>query len=256
MTPWCRRGIRDWARLALLTGAIAGTGSTPARAQIEAPGLGLADVEATPIGALPPMALPMPASRNHNYWVFRVQAGHRRGRAGPDLLAIAGGIDLQWRGGSIFGVTGGYQTGDCESCEGHLLFGARGRFNVLTGGPTIGALIGDYSATSTLGAELGFGWAPDAKAGLDVCTVDVGVPLSLAMLQRVRLVSYISPGAVLEVDCSTDPGPKRTDFMLSAGIGVQQLGLPGLDVYLGAQKAFRSGTGYQFGISVMYVRLP
>ncbi|NIP79209.1 MAG: hypothetical protein GWM90_08375, partial [Gemmatimonadetes bacterium] len=86
-------------------------------------------VEATPVGALPPLALPMPASRNHNYLVFRAQTGARRGSGGGTLRAFAGGVDLQWRGGSVFGLTGGYQTRDCEGdvpCDGHPFFGARG----------------------------------------------------------------------------------------------------------------------------------
>lgn len=217
-------------------------------------------LEATPIGALPQIAMPMPASRNHNYWGIRLQAGERRGRTGPDLRALAGGIDLQYRGGSIFGITGGYQSRDCElageDCGGHTFFGARGRFNVISGGPTIGAVLGDYSATSTLGTEIGFGYAPDVMPELDACTFDIGVPLSLAMLQTVRLVSYVTPSIVWDVRCSDDGPPTRASFLAAIGVGVQQIGARGLDVYLGLQKIFRSGTGYQFGLSVTYVRLP
>ena len=216
-------------------------------------------LEATPIGALPPIALPMPASRNHNYWGVRLQAGHRRGRSGPDLLAVAGGIDLQWRGGSTYGLTGGYQSRDCEvvgsNCGGHAFFGARARLNVITGGPTIGALVGDYSATSTLGAEIGIGFAPNVTESVDACTLDVGMPMSLAMLQRLRLVAYLTPGFVWDVDC-THTKVTRASFLTGLGIGAQQLGLRGLDLYVGFQKIFRTDTGYQFGASITYVRLP
>lgn len=214
--------------------------------------------EATPVGALPPLALPMPASRNHNYWGIRLQAARRAGRDGDPLSSIAGGIDLQWRGGSVFGITGGYQQTDCESgeCDAHSLFGARARFNVITGGPTIGAIFGDYSATSTLGAEMGIGYAPDVTPGINACTFDLGVPLSLAMLQRVRLVAYTMPGVVWDFDCGSGPQPMLTSWHMSLGLGVQQLGLPGLDVYAGLQKIFRDDTGYLFGISVTYVRIP
>ncbi|HKC82294.1 MAG TPA: hypothetical protein VKB91_13960, partial [Gemmatimonadaceae bacterium] len=72
--------------------------------------LPIATEEATPIGALPPMPLPMPASRDQSYWGFRLQYGLRNERAGPeDLFAIAGGVDYQLRGGSIFGLTAGHQ---------------------------------------------------------------------------------------------------------------------------------------------------
>lgn len=216
-------------------------------------------LEATPIGALPPVALPMPASRNHNYWGIRLQAGHRSGRRGADLSALAGGIDLQWRGGSIFGITAGYQKADCDppiECRGHTMYGARGRFNVVTGGPTIGAVLGDYSATSTLGAEIGFGYSPDIGGEANACTFDLGMPLSLAMLQRVRLVAYATPSIVWDLDCGNNPAPRLETWLMSLGMGVQQLGLRGLDVYVGLQKAFRDDTGYQLGISITYVRLP
>ena len=247
-------------RLALVLAAgllaLAVSGS-PLSAQEETDELALVTIEATPLGALPPLGLPMPASRNHNYLVLRVQAGHRTGRHGADLLAVAGGVDLQWRGGSIFGLTGGYQVPDCEtqSCDGHAFYGARARFNVVTGGPTIAGVVRDYSATSTLGAEIGFGYAPDARPGFDACTLDVGMPLSVAMLQTVRVVAFVTPTASVNVDCGSGYA-QRSDLLVNAGVGIQQLWLRGLDVHLGVQRIFREGTGYQLGISVMYVHLP
>lgn len=216
-------------------------------------------VEATPVGALPPLGLPMPASRNHNYLTFRAQSGYRYERQGPDLLAVAGGVDLQWRGGSIFGVTAGYQMPECEEASPcgnrHTFFGARARFNVFTGGPTIGGMFGDYSANTTLGAEVGFGYAPDAAPGFDACAVDVGVPLAVAMLQTVRLVGFVTPTAAISVDCGSG-FEKHSDVILNAGIGIQQIFLRGLDVHVGLQRMFREDTGYQFGASVTYVHLP
>lgn len=239
-----------------LVGALLTIG--PAHAQVVDPNQRILAFEATPLGALPPIALPMPASRNHNYWGLRLQAGQRRSRAGPDLFAVAGGIDLQWRGGSIFGITGGYQARRCEpdlDCGGHALFGARARFNFLTAGPTIAAVIGDYSATTTLGAEVGLGYAYEVTPGLPACTADLGAPLSFAMLQRVRLVAYVTPGAVLDLGC-WQRATTGLNFFTGAGMGIQQLGHRGLDVYLGLQKIFRSGAGAHFGISITYVRLP
>jgi len=218
--------------------------------------------EATPIGALPPMALPMPASRDQNYWGLRLQAGQRQERSGPEnLLAFAGGIDYQLRGGSIFGLTGGYQRRqNCEStgsdCGGHALFGLRGRFNVVTGGPTIASIVGDESATSTLGTEIGFGYAPRVSPGVNACTLDVGLPYSIAMLQSVRVVPFITPGAVWDINCSSAQASSGRSFLLGFGIGLQQLGMRGLDVNIGAQRIFRRSTGLQLGISVSWVRLP
>jgi hypothetical protein len=215
--------------------------------------------EATPIGALPPIALPMPASRDDNYWGVRFQVGQRRERGLEDLLAVAGGIDYQVRGGSIFGVTGGYQwrqncqtPGDC----GHTMYGARARFNLITGGPTIAGLLGDDGATSTLGTELGFGYAPDVNLGENACTVDVGVPLSIAMLERLHLVAFVTPGVVWELDCSAGSTQPQRSYLLGFGLGLQQLGFRGLDVDVGVQRIFRGSTGVQFGVTVSWIRLP
>lgn len=229
------------------------------RAQTAQP-LPVATEEATPIGALPPMPLPMPASRDQNYWGFRLQYGQRNERAGPeDLFAVAAGVDYQLRGGSIFGLTGGYQgrrncqtTSDCS----HALFGARGRFNVFTGGPTVAAIIGDESATSTIGTELGFGYAPKVAPGINACAIDVGVPFSVAMMQSVRIVTFITPGLVWDVDCSSQQTASNRSAFLGFGFGLQQLFVRGLDVNFGAQRIFRGATGLQFGISVSWVRLP
>lgn len=216
--------------------------------------------EATPIGALPPVALPMPASRDYNYWGARLQVGQRRERGPEDLLAVAGGIDYQVRGGSIFGVTAGYQwRQNCQSTTedcGHTLFGARARFNLITGGPTIAGLLGDDGATSTLGTEIGFGFAPRVMEKQNACTLDIGVPLSIAMLERLHLVAFMTPGVVWDLDCSAgDTRPQRS-YLLGFGLGLQQLGLRGLDVHLGLQRMFRGATGVQFGITVSWIRLP
>ena len=92
-----------------------------------------------PNTALPPVSLPMPASRNHNYFIGRFQAGYRKGPSGDAMPAFAGGIDFQYRGGSTIGVTGGWQQRDCgllgTNCGGHALFGVRSQINLMTGSP-------------------------------------------------------------------------------------------------------------------------
>lgn len=216
--------------------------------------------EATPVGALPPVALPMPASRDYNYWGARFQVGQRRERGPEDLLAVAAGIDYQVRGGSIFGVTAGYQwRQNCQSTAGdcgHTLYGARARFNLITGGPTIAGLLGDDGATSTLGTEIGFGFAPDITENRNACTLDFGVPLSIAMLERLHLVAFLTPGAVWDLDCSAGTQTPQRSYFLGGGLGLQQLGFRGLDVHLGLQRMFRGATGVQFGLTVSWIRLP
>ncbi len=244
--------------LLLFAGALSGPGFLRAQTLQSLP---VMSVEATPIGALPPIALPMPASRDNSYWGLRLQSGQRRERGQEDLLAIAAGIDYQVSGGSIFGVTGGYQwRQNCQpttsDCGGHGLFGARARFNLITGGPTIAGMLGDKAATSTLGTEFGFGYAPNVTPGANACTFDVGVPLSIALLERIRLVTFVTPGIVWDVDCSSDNAPRLQSYLLGFGLGLQQLGFRGLDVHVGAQRIFRGTTGMQFGVSITWVRLP
>lgn len=219
--------------------------------------------EATPIGALPPIALPMPASRDQNYWGARLQYGLRQERGGPeDLVAIAAGIDYQIRGGSILGLTGGYQSRQhCQTtatidCGGHSLWGARARFNLVTGGPTLAGLFRDETASSTLGTEFGFGYAPGVAPGVNACAMDFGVPFSIAMLQRIRLVTFVTPGVVWDVGCSSNTTQSNRSYLLGFGFGIQQLGFRGLDVHFGAQRVFRGATGLQYGISISWVRLP
>jgi hypothetical protein len=237
--------------------------ATPCLVQAQAPAsLPLLTVEATPIGALPPVALPMPASRDHNYWGVRLQIGQRRERGPEDLLAVAAGIDYQVAGGSIFGVTGGYQfRQNCHpsatrDCGGHSLYGARARFNLMTGGSTIAGLINDVAATSTLGYELGLGYAPNVTAGANACTFDLGVPFSISMLERIRLITFVAPGIVWDIDCSSQNTPSLRSYLLGFGFGLQQLGFRGIDVHVGAQRVFRGTTGIQYGVSITWLRLP
>jgi hypothetical protein len=217
-------------------------------------------LEATPIGALPPIALPMPASRNHSYWGFRLQGGDREGPTESHLTAFAAGIDFQYLGGSVIGITGGYQKRDCSllgsNCGGHALFGVRSRINVITGGQSIGSLLRDYSSTTTLGGEVGFGYAPGVLPGVNACTVDVGMPVTVSLGQRFRIASFLTPGIMWDMNCSGTESPTRPNYLTGFGVGLQQLKSRGLDVYVGVQKIFRRDAGYQLGISVTYLRLP
>jgi hypothetical protein len=233
--------------------AATGTAQTPSE-------IHLRRLLSVPFGALPPVGMLMPASRNHSYWVGRLQAGTQWDVPG-NLAAYAAGVDFQWRGGSTFGLTAGYQDGNCEGaiagCAGHALFGARARVNLLTGGPTVAALIGDNGATTTLGGELGYGFAPNSVVGRKACAVDVGMPISVALFQRIRVLSFFTPGIAWDVRCVSDgsPGLGASTFA-AAGVGIQQLWHPGLDVSVGVQKIFRSEPGIQIGLTVTFVNLP
>lgn len=214
-------------------------------------------IQATPKGAFPPVPLLMPASRNHNYWGLRLHAGQRRGGNGAAPRSLAGGVDWQLRGGSVFSFTAGYLEGVCTpplpDCGGHSSFEIRGRFGLLTGGPSLGSLVGDYSATGVIGLELGAGFAPDVAPGFHACTVDLGAPISLSMLQHTRLVAFITPALAWNIDCSTAAPPHDVSFTTGLGVALQQIGFRGLDLSFGILKIFENETGYQLGLSVNYV---
>lgn len=251
-----RAKVRECLCAALLVGL-----TTPVLAQTEAGELHLRRLLATPIGGLPPVAMPMPASRDRNYWGFRLQAGRHRRNDQPDEQVVAAGLDLQWQGGSVVGITAGYDAEKCRpagsDCANHFLFGARARAGLMSGGPTLASIIGDHTATTTLGAEFGIGYAPDVKDIGDACTIDFGMPISISMLQRMRVVSFVSPGVAWSVGClRKSEAPSAASFVLGYGLGIQQLWSRSLDVNVGLQRIFREGTGLQFGISFIYVKLP
>lgn len=233
-----------------------------ARAQASDTELKLLRLLATPIGALPPIALPMPASRNNNYWISRIQSGFRKGPSGTSLPAVAGGLDFQFRGGSIYGLTAGYQKRDCgipgTECGGHALFGARAQINVMTGGAALSGLLHDNSTTSTFGTEFGVGFAPSVQPGLNACTIDFGIPFSVAKRrQRPRVVGFLKPGIIWDFSCGGSKNPSsEKSYFTDFGFGLQQVGNRSLDIYIGMQKMYRARTGFQLGATFTYVRLP
>ena len=215
---------------------------------------------ATPIGALPAISLPMPGSRNNSNLIARLQSGYRKGPSGTSLPATAVGLDLQYMGGSVLGVTAGAQKRDCrivESCGYHPLFGARTQLNIITGGSTLAGLLRDNSTTSTLGAEFGVGYAPHVTPSMSACSADFGLPFSVAKRrQRPRFVGYITPGIVWDTDCGKGNLRKDHSYFTGFGFGLQQVTNRSLDVYFGFQKVFRRHAGSEIGITVSYVKLP
>jgi len=214
-----------------------------------------------PITALGPLSLPMPASRNHNYFIGRLQSGFREGPSGTEMPAFAAGVDFQYRGGSIIGVTGGYQRRDCgtlgSGCGGHAMFGVRSQINLVTGGSIFAGLLHDNSATSTLGTELEFDYSPNIADGIHGCAIGMGLPFSVAKRrQRPRLVGYVSPGIIWDFNCGSSGPPSRDTWKTDFGLALQQVGNRSFDIYFGMQKLFRGKTGFQTGLSFTYVRLP
>lgn len=253
---WGTGGARGAAVLLALAATL-GTGS-PAKAQLTEHAIRVLRLQSTPVGALPPMALPMPANRDNDYWGARVALGLRGGD--PERQAIGGGLDFQWRGGSAFGFTAGYRRAKCEpaepDCGGHTMFGVRARLNFITSGPTIASMLGDYTATSTLGTEIGLGYAPRVVPDVNACTLDLGAPVSIAMFSPVRVSAFLKPGVVMDVRCSGVGPSTGFNFITGLGVAAQQLGVRGLDLHVGFQRIFRRGVGYTFGATLVYTRLP
>jgi hypothetical protein len=251
--------MRTWI-LALISAPLAGSAALAQTTQITHEQQELLLLEATPVGALPPIALPMPASRNHNYWGIRLQVGNREAASESHLPAFAAGLDFQYRGGSIIGITGGYQRRDCgllgANCGGHALFGIRSRINVITGGSALAGLFHDYTSTTTVGGEWGLGYAPNVVSSKNACTLDFGVPVTVSLGQRIRIATFVTPGVMWDLNCSGPESPSRAAWFTGFGLGLQQLGNRGFDVYIGLQKIFRQHAGYQLGVSATFVRLP
>lgn len=214
----------------------------------------------TPIGALPAISLPMPGSRNNSNLIGRLQTGYRKGPSGLSLPGSAVGLDLQYMGGSVFGLTAGAQKRDCgivDSCGYHPMFGARTQINIITGGSTLAGLLRDNSTTSTFGAELGLGYAPHVTPNMNACSVDFGLPFSVAKRrQRPRFVGYVTPGIVWDSNCGKGTLVKDHTYFTGFGFGFQQVTNRSLDVYFGFQKVFRRRTSNEVGITFSYVKLP
>jgi len=230
------------------------------RAQASQDDMEILRLFATPIGALPAISLPMPASRNHSNLIGRFQTGYRKGPSGTSLPASAVGLDIQYQGGSVLGLTAGAQKRDCrivESCGYHPLFGLRSQINIITGGSTLAGLLHDNSTTSTFGAEIGVGYAPHVTPRTSACSLDFGLPFSVAMRRsRPRFVGYVTPGVVWDTGCGSNSLVKDHSYFSGFGFGFQQITNRSLDVYFGFQKVFRRRTGTELGVTFSYVKLP
>jgi len=250
--------IRHGLLIAII--GVASVAPASAKAQVSQDALEILRLYATPIGALPAISLPMPAGRNRSNLIARVQTGYRKGPSGTSLPATAVGLDLQYRGGSVVGVTAGYQKRDCiivESCGWHPMVGARAQINIITGGSTLAKLLRDNSTTSTFGAEIGAGYAPHLTDSTRACSLDMGLPFSIAKRrEQPRLVAYITPGIVWDTNCGSSGIPRDHSYFTGLGFGFQQIASRSLDVYFGFQKVYRVHTGYEIGVSVTYVKLP
>ena len=114
-----------------------------------------------------------------------------------------------------------------------------------------------FGDQATVGAEIGLGYASNAIGGRNACALDIAAPVSLSLFQRLRLLTFLTPGIAWDMRCIVSGSPTMgASTFLGAGIGLQQLGSRGLDVSIGVQRILRAGAGMQLGLNVTYVRLP
>ena len=228
----------------------------------------LASLAATPLGALPPGAPAMPASRDDTLlFGVRVQYAVRQLPNANRLTSYGFGGDLQVQGRSIFSGVVGYQTLDRSVCDTapsckdrRLMAGARFIGNLVTTRPFLRLpFFSGNSATGSAGFEIGAGWGQKAFGEPQHWTADVTVPLSLSVGQGIRVVPFAAPALAGVWGVSSRGWRYRQRFMVSGGLGLQEigqsLGLRGLDLTFSLQRAF-DPHGTVLGITASWIRVP
>jgi hypothetical protein len=227
----------------------------------------LAALSATPLGALPPAAPSMPTSRDDTLLVgLRVQYAARSLPGANRLTTFGVGTDLQIQGRTIVSGVVGYQTPDqpicqIESCREHrLMAGVRFVGNLVTTRPFL-RLPGfsGNSATGSAGFEIGGGWGQKAFGEPQHWTADVSMPLSLSVGQGIRVVPFATPALAGVWGVSSRPWRYRQRFMVSGGVGFQEIGqwlrLRGLDLTFALHPTF-DPHGTALGVTLSWLHVP
>jgi hypothetical protein len=249
--------------------AIAATVPVSAHAQAKGTGLSrtLAAIASTPLGALTPVG-PSLASRRDDAVLlgFRLQYGSRALPEDRSLTSYAVSANAQIEGGAVVSAIVGQQRGDasiCDDsgCDSHrLMAGLRYSSNFVTTRPFLKLpFFSENDATGTAAVELGAGWANTGLGEKQHWTADVTVPLSVAVGQNVRFVTFATPTVVMAWGTTDRRWSRGQRFMVGGGITAQEIGrwvgVPGLDLSVALQRAFSPfGTG--LGVSLTWMRVP
>jgi len=227
----------------------------------------LAAIASTPLGALTPVGPVMATSRDDTLlFGFRIAYGTRALPAKRSLTAYALTTDVQIQGGALISGTLGYQRGDAEicdasSCDAHrVMAGLRYSKNVVTTRPFLRVpFFTDNDASGTAALEFGAGWANKGFGEKQHWTADMTVPLSLAVGQKVRLVTFATPTVVMAWGTTQRRWSRGQRVMLGGGVTAQEVGqwvgLTGLDVTFALQRAFSPG-GTTLGATVSWMHVP
>ena len=226
----------------------------------------LAAIASTPLGALTPVGPVMPTSRDDTLLVgFRVQYGSRALDGGHRLRSYGLVGNLQIEGGPLLSGTVGYQYGDAaictEACDtNRLMAGLRYSTYLVTTRPFLRVpFFNENDATGTATLELGAGWADAAFNERQHWTVDITVPLSLAVGQSIRVVPFATPTFAVAWGTTDRQWSRGQRFLVGGGVTVQEIGrfvgLTGLDVTAALQRAF-SPHGTTLGLTGSWMHVP
>ena len=227
----------------------------------------LAAIASTPLGALTPIGPVMATSRDDTLlFGFRLQYGSRELSANRHLTSYGFTTDLQIQGGALISGVVGYQRGDPEICDesscddDRMMAGLRYSKNLITTRPFLQVpFFTDNDASGTAALELGVGWANAGFGERQHWTADVTVPLSVAVGQRVRVVPFATPSFAVAWGTTDRQWSRGQRFLIGGGVTAQEvghwIGLTGLDVTLGFQRAF-SPHGTTLGATVSWMHVP
>ena len=227
----------------------------------------LAAIASTPVGALTPVGPVMATIRDDTLlFGLRLQYGMRRLPLRRSLTSYALTTNVQIQGGPLVSGTFGYQQGDAAicselSCDAHrLMAGLRYSGNLVTTRPFLRVpFFTDNDATGTAALEFGGGWANAGFGEKQHWTADVTVPLSLAVGQKIRVVTFATPAVVVAWGTTDRRWSRGQRFLVGGGVTAQEIGqlvgVTGLDLTFALQRAF-SRYGTTFGATVSWMRLP
>jgi hypothetical protein len=249
--------------------ALAAVASRSVEAQSTGTGLTrtLAAIASTPLGALTPVGPAMATSRDDALlFGLRLQYGSRALPAERRLTAYGVSTNVQIEGGALISATIGQQRGDasiCEqsTCDAHrLMAGLRYSSNFVTTRPFVKLpFFGENDATGTAALEFGGGWANTGFGERQHWTADVTVPLSVAVGQHVRFVTFATPTVVMAWGTTERRWSRGQRFLMGGGVTAQEIGqwigVQGLDLSLALQRAF-SPYGSTLGVSLTWMHVP
>lgn len=227
----------------------------------------LAAIASTPLGALTPVGPVMATSREDTLlFGFRLHYGSRELPGKRSLTSYGLTTNVQIEGGPLISGIIGYQRGDDDictepSCDAHrLMAGVRYSTSLVTTRPFLRVpFFTDNDATGTAALELGAGWANKGFGERQHWTADVTVPLSLAVGQYIRVVTFATPAFAVAWGTTERKWSRGQRFLIGGGVTAQEIGeligVTGVDLTLALQRAF-SPFGTTLGVTVSWMRVP